>query len=62
MVGKTKFTLGCDNAPHFVSKEVLYATTVGFANKFKNVVSRWCPFAKQHGECAIVSIFGKDSK
>ena len=50
MIGKKTFTMGFDNAPHFVSKEVLFATTLGFTAKFRNVIARWCPFAKQHGE------------
>ena len=50
MVGKKIFTMGFDNAPHFVSKEVLFEVTLGFAYMFRNVISRWCPFAKQHGE------------
>ena len=50
MIGKKTFTMGFHNAPHFVSKEVLFATTLGFTKKFRNVIARWCPFAKQHGE------------
>ena len=35
MFGKKQFTYGCDNAPHFISKEILYAVTIGFEKKIK---------------------------
>ena len=60
MFGKKKFTFGCDNAPHFISKEVLYAVTIGFEKRFKRVISHWAPLAKQHGKTDLDRSFQKD--
>ena len=60
MVGKKKFTFGCDNAPHFISREILYAVTVGFEKRLKKVVAHWAPFAKQHGKTDLDRSFQKD--
>ena len=60
MFGKKQFTFGCDNAPHFISKEILYAVTIGFEKRFKNVVCIQSPFAKQHGKTDLDRSFQKD--
>ena len=38
MFGKKQFTFGCDNTSQFISKEILYAVTIKFEKRFKNVV------------------------
>ena len=60
MFEKKKFTFGCDNAPHFISKEVLNAVTIGFEKRFKRVISHWAPLAKQHGKTDLDRSFQKD--
>ena len=61
MFGKKQFTYGCDNAPHFISKEILYAVTIGFEKKIKKkVVCKQSPFAKQHGKTDLDRSFQND--